>query len=174
MKEILNKKPFIVLVVIVVVGLVYYSFFYTPSLGHYVYMERRNNYTIIAHSKENCSSISGGVRRMKTKDFLAELNSIYRWTYCNKCLSCDMLIDYSIKYHAPISQVMKNNSNEFPINQISQSSLDESKYYSLIENNDDEEESGEYDDYTDYSYDEEDEEDEFEIEDMNYDNDSGI
>ena len=85
-----------------------------------------------------------------------------------------MLIDYSIKYHAPISQVMKNNSNEFPINQISQSSLDESKYYSLIENNDDEEESGEYDDYTDYSYDEEDEEDEFEIEDMNYDNDSGI
>lgn len=156
MKEILNKKPFIVLVVIIVLGLVYYSFFYTPSLGHYVYMERRNNYTIIAHSKENCSSIGGGVRRMKTKDFLAELNSIYRWTYCNKCLSCDMLIDYSIKYHAPISQVMNNNSIELPINQISQNSLDKSEYHSLIENNDD---------------DEEDEEDEFEIEDVNYDND---
>lgn len=170
MKEILNKKPFIVLVVIVVVGLVYYSFFYTPSLGHYVYMENRNNYTLIAHSKENCSSIGGGVRRMKTKDFLAKINSIYRWTYCNKCLSCEMLIDYSIKYHAPISQAMNNNSNEFPINQISQSSLDESENYSLIENNDDEEESEEYD-YTDYSYDEE---DKFEIEDMNYDNDSGI
>ena len=155
MKEILNKKPFIVLVVIVVVGLVYHSFFYTPSLGHYVYMERRNNYTLIAHSKENCSSIGGGVRRMKTKDFLAKLNRIYGWTYCNKCLSCDMLIDYSIKYHAPISQVMNNNSIELPINQISQNSLDKSEYHSLIENNDDEE-------------------DEFEIEDMNYDNDSGI
>ena len=155
MKEILNKKPFIVLVVIVVVGLVYHSFFYTPSLGHYVYMERRNNYTLIAHSKENCSSIGGGVRRMKTKDFLAKLNRIYGWTYCNKCLSCDMLIDYSIKYHAPISQVMNNNSIELPINQISQNSLDKSEYHSLIENTDDEE-------------------DEFEIEDMNYDNDSGI
>lgn len=156
MKEILNKKPFIVLVVIVVVGLVYYSFFYTPSLGHYVYMERRNNYTLVAHSKENCSSIGGGVRRMKTKDFLAKINSVHGWTYCNKCLSCDMLIDYSIKYHAPISQVMNNNSIELPINQISQNYLDKSEYHSLIENNDD---------------DEEDEEDEFEIEDVNYDND---
>ena len=171
MKEILNKKPFIVLVVIVVVGLVYYSFFYTPSLGHYVYMERRNNYTLIAHSKENCSSIGGGVRRMKTKDFLAKINSVHGWTYCNKCLSCDMLIDYSIKYHAPISQVMNNNSIELPINQISQSSLDESDYHSLIVNNDDDEEDDEEYDYTDYSYDEE---DEFEIEDMNYENDSGI
>ena len=114
-----DKKKFrliVVLVVLLLGGLVYYWFFYTPTLGHYVYLESRNQYSAIAHSKENCSKITGGVRRMKTSWFLSNLNSSFGLKYCNKCITCDMLIEYSNKYNVPISKagiISSENTNDY-------------------------------------------------------------
>lgn len=170
MKENKGRRTIIVLGLFFILGFVYYLFFYTPNLGHYVYLERRNMHTLVAHSKENCSCISGGLRRMKTKDYLAKINSVHGWTYCNKCLTCDMLVDYSKKYNAPIS--MGNNTfNMIPANQIaSSSSVDYDE--NIIDSTTGMEEYYEEDEFEELNYDNKEQEyDEEEVEETDYLND---
>ena len=116
MKDKKKMRLVVTLAVLLLGGLVYYWFFYTPTLGHYIYLESRNQYSAIAHSKENCSKITGGVRRMKTSWFLSNLNSSFGLKYCNKCITCDMLIEYSNKYNVPISKadiISSENTNDY-------------------------------------------------------------
>ena len=85
----------IVFAVLVLGGLVYYWFFYTPTLGDYVYVERPNMYSYVIHSKENCGQIHKGVFRNKTSEALKILReNKSNVLYCSKCMSFDMINKY--------------------------------------------------------------------------------
>lgn len=93
-----DKKKFrliVALAVLLLCGLAYYWFFYTPALGEYVYVERPNMYSFVIHSKENCSEIHKGVFRNKTSEALKKLREYNpNILYCSKCMSFDMINKY--------------------------------------------------------------------------------
>lgn len=101
MKDKKKMRLAIVFVVLVLGGLVYYWLFNKPNLGHYVFLEIKNQYSAVAHSCEDCSEIKGGLRRQKTKDFIWNINKYGGLSYCSKCMDCDMLIEYSKEYNCP-------------------------------------------------------------------------
>ena len=103
MKDKKKMRLSIAFAVLVLGGLVYYWLFNKPTLGHYVFLEIKNQYSAVAHSCEDCSEIKGGLRRQKTKDFIWNINQCVGLSYCSKCLDCDMLIEYSKEYNCPFS-----------------------------------------------------------------------
>ena len=103
MKDKKKMRLVIAFAVLVLGGLVYYRLSNKPTLGHYVYLENRNQYSAVAHSCEDCSEIKGGLRRQKTEVFIWNINQYSGLSYCSKCLNCDMLIEYSQKYKCPFS-----------------------------------------------------------------------
>ena len=103
MKDKKKMRLAIAFAVLVLGGLIYYWFFNKPTLGHYVFLEIKNQYSAVAHSCEDCSEIKGGLRRQKTKDFIWNINQYSGLSYCSKCMNCDMLIEYSQKYNCPFS-----------------------------------------------------------------------
>ena len=95
MKDKKKMRLAIAFAVLVLGGLVYYWFFYTPTLGDYVYVERPNMYSYVIHSKENCGEIHKGVFRDKTSEALKILReNKSNILYCSKCMSFDMINKY--------------------------------------------------------------------------------
>lgn len=161
MKDKKKMRLIIALAVLLLGGLVYYWFFYTPSLGDYVYLESRNQYSAIAHSREDCSRITGGIRRLKTSIFLSNLNSTFGLKYCSKCITCDMLIEYSNKNNVPISNINKispDNSDNYVCEERQDEEISVSNNRNKYEEDEDEEEYDEVDEYIEEYEDEEDEE----------------
>ena len=103
MKDKKKLRLAIAFAVLVLGGLFYYRLSNKSTLGHYVYLENRNQYSAVAHSCEDCSEIKGGLRRQNTKDFIWNINQYSGLSYCSKCMNCDMLIEYSQKYNCPFS-----------------------------------------------------------------------
>ena len=96
MKDKNKMRLAIAFAVLILGGLVYYWFFYTPTLGDYVYLERTNEYSFVIHSKENCSEIHKGVFRHKTSEALKKLREYNpNILYCSKCMSFDMINKYN-------------------------------------------------------------------------------
>lgn len=94
MKDKKKMRLIIALAVLLLGGLVYYWFFYTPSLGDYVYLERRNLNSAVAHSIEDCGEIKGGITRLKTDEFLDRITPNGYFSYCNKCISIKTIHSY--------------------------------------------------------------------------------
>ena len=149
MKDKKKMRLVVVLVVLLLGGLVYYWFFYTAKLGHYVYLESRNSYSAIAHSKEDCSRINGGLRRYKTSWFLSNINSAAGLQYCSKCMTCDMLIEYSKKYNVPISKtdiISSDNANSYVCEERSEDEIAVSVYSNEDEEEDEDINTDDFDD----------------------------
>lgn len=94
MKDKKKMRLVVTLAVLLLGGLVYYWFFCIPALGDYVYLERRNLNSAVAHSIENCGEIKGGITRMKTSTFLNRIEPVGYYSYCNKCISVKTIHDY--------------------------------------------------------------------------------
>ena len=95
MKDKKKMRLAIAFAVLVLGGLVYYWFFYTPTLGDYVYLERPNEYSIVVHSKESCGSIKKGILRVKTSNIIKDLKEANpQCLYCSDCMSFDMINKY--------------------------------------------------------------------------------
>ena len=98
MKDKKKLSLVIAFAVLVLGGLVYYWFFYTPTLGDYVYVERPNVYSVVVHSKESCGSIKKGVFRQKTSNMITNLKEANpQCLYCSDCMSYEMINNYIIR-----------------------------------------------------------------------------
>ena len=95
MKDKKKLSLVIAFAVLVLGGLVYYWFFYTPTLGDYVYVERPNQYSVVVHSKESCGTIKKGILRAKTSNIITNLKEANpQWLYCNDGMSYEMINNY--------------------------------------------------------------------------------
>lgn len=116
MKSKKTKQILIALAVVLLCGLVYYWFFYTPSLSDYVYIERPNQYSYVIHSKESCSEIRKGVFRYKTSDAIKALNEQENGIlYCSKCMSYGLIEKYISKIKAQEESIASIDCNSIAI-----------------------------------------------------------
>lgn len=116
MKDKKKMRIIIALAVLLLGCLVYCGFFYTSSLGDYVYVERPNQYSLVIHSKESCSEIHKGVFRDKTSVALKALREkVPGILYCSKCMSYDMINNYyeEIKRHNEEVRKQKEKTEKF-------------------------------------------------------------
>ena len=81
-------------VCLVAVAALFFLFLSQSELGENVFVERRSSTSHIAHSRENCKEIRGGIMKMETKEALQKISDGIL-LYCNKCMSDEMVSRYS-------------------------------------------------------------------------------
>lgn len=88
------RRLMLAAVCLVAVAALFFLFLSPSELGENVFVERRSSTSHIAHSRENCKEIRGGIMKMETKEALQKISDGIL-LYCNKCMYDEMVSRYS-------------------------------------------------------------------------------